>query len=56
MSGGLVLDRATQKPVAIIIERNSKADLDIDPEQDHSLNVVSLRDVWDALGEDALIA
>jgi len=55
MSGGVVVDLKTKEPVGIIIERNSKADLDLDPEQDHSLNIVSLHDAWMSMNDNGLI-
>jgi hypothetical protein len=48
MSGGVAINRETGKPIGIIIEANHKANLDPDPELDHSLNIVSLCDVWNA--------
>jgi len=51
MSGGVVVDLKTREAVGIIIERNSKAHLDLDPEQDHSLNIVSLHDAWNKFVE-----
>lgn len=50
MSGGAVLDAATGEPVAIIVERNGKADIDGDTiPMEHSLRVISLHDVWQAI-------
>lgn len=49
MSGGVAIDIATQKPVGIIIEANHQAQLDQDTDLDQSLNIVSLRDVWNAV-------
>ena len=49
MSGGVVINTETELPIGIVIEANHKADLDQDPELDHSLNVVSLCDVWNAV-------
>ena len=49
MSGGVAINMETGLPIGIIIEANHKADLDQDPELDHSLNVVSLCDVWNAV-------
>lgn len=48
MSGGVAVDAATGVALGIIVEANHKADLDSDPEKDHSLNIVSLYDMWDA--------
>lgn len=49
MSGGLAMDADTGMPVGILITSNSRAQLDSDPEEDHSMDIVSLRDVYDAL-------
>ena len=49
MSGGPVLDADTQRPIGILITRNSPADLDADLKPDESCDFVSLRAVWDAV-------
>lgn len=51
MSGGVAVNANTGEPVGVIIEANFKADLDqqADPEDDHSLNIVSLHDIWQAV-------
>lgn len=49
MSGGLAMDKATGRPVGILVTANSRAQIDADPEEDHSMDIVSLRDVYDAV-------
>lgn len=54
MSGGVVLDVQTGDPVAIIVERNSKSDIDGDQiPMEHSLRVISLHDVWRAINDSS---
>ncbi|HFE39412.1 MAG TPA: hypothetical protein ENK06_13540 [Gammaproteobacteria bacterium] len=49
MSGGPVIDAQTQRPVGIVIPRNSPADLNHDRDPDESLDFVSLAGVWRAV-------
>ena len=46
MSGGVVLDAATNVPIGIIITRNSPADLNNDRDPDESCDFTALSDVW----------
>jgi len=48
MSGGPVMDVATNKPIGIIITRNSPADLNNDRDPDESCDFIALSAVWDA--------
>lgn len=48
MSGGVVLDAATNAPIGIIITRNSPADLNNDRDPDESCDFTALSDVWEA--------
>ena len=53
MSGGVAINATTGDIVGIITHSNSPSNIDADIEEDHSLDVVSLRDVWFAVkGED----
>lgn len=54
MSGGVVLDTATQTPIGIIITRNSPADLNADRDPDESCDFTALSDVWRAAMNAAL--
>lgn len=49
MSGGVARDGTTGEPVGIIIATNSPWNIDSDPEPDHSLDIVSLHDLWHAI-------
>ena len=49
MSGGPVIDAATNEPLGILITRNSPADLDSDGDADESYDFTALSDVWAAL-------
>ena len=49
MSGGPVLDAATQAPIGIVITRNSPADLNADRDPDESADFIALADVWAAM-------
>lgn len=49
MSGGPVIDAATQHPIGVIITRNSPADLNNDRDPDESCDFISLAAVWDAV-------
>lgn len=49
MSGGVAVNAATGDIVGIVTHSNSPHNIDTDPEDDHSLDIVSLRDVWNAI-------
>ena len=49
MSGGVAINAATGDIVGIITHSNSPDNIDTDSEDDHSLDIVSLRDVWHAI-------
>ncbi len=52
MSGGIVLDTLSEKPIGIIVTRNSPADLNADRDPDESFDFVSLAGVWRAVQND----
>ena len=49
MSGGVALNATTGDIVGIVTHSNSPHNIDGDPEDDHSLDIVSLHDVWHAV-------
>lgn len=53
MSGGPVIDRASGKPIGIVITRNSPADLNADRDPDESCDFVALSSVWEAIAKTA---
>lgn len=56
MSGGAVIDAATDIPIGILITRNSPADLNSDRDPDESADFIALYDTWHALNKPDLIA
>jgi len=54
MSGGVAINATTGDVVGIITHSNSPSNIDTDSEDDHSLDIVSLRDVWFAVKDDDL--
>lgn len=66
MSGGIAVSANTGEVLGIIVTSNSPGNADnfgslhfehadADPEDDHSLDIVSLHDVWDALRQDGRV-
>lgn len=49
MSGGVAINATTGQIVGIVTHTNSPSNIDSDPETDHSLDIVSLYDVWHAV-------
>jgi len=56
MSGGPVIDAATEAPIGIIITRNSPADLNNDRDPDESCDFIALSSVWDAAMRELAIS
>ena len=56
MSGGVAINASTGDIVGIVTHSNSPHNIDTDPEDDHSLDIVSLWDVWHAIKNDAFPA
>ena len=49
MSGGVAIHAETGEIIGIVTHSNSPHNIDTDPEDDHSLDIVSLHDVWHAV-------